>query len=129
MEHIFYFFTFFALMHETNKFVNPKNFQKKMDDLRTKSETNEEYTFEDAFRVFGILGYVLWSFIGLLTSQWIVFASMFLIGFLTIPWGKSPPTYIRKFDAGISILALFFIIINKYHLHIDLLQTVIGFFN
>jgi hypothetical protein len=59
--------------------------------------------------------YWLWGFIGLLTSQWILFLIFLIIN--TMPYKRSK--FLMFFNKTFNILMILFIIINKYHLRID----------
>lgn len=57
------------------------------------------------------------SFIGLLSFQWYLFLLIIIMGL--IPKGKN--IWIRKFDSIASVIILLFIVLNKYHFHINIL--------
>jgi uncharacterized membrane protein len=67
-----------------------------------------------------ILLYAAWCFVGLFSSQWVLFSLIIILGFIPkelIWW--------RKIDAVLSFLILIFIVINAFHLHINLLNFII----
>ncbi len=55
-------------------------------------------------------------FIGLLSFQWYFFLLIIIMGF--IPKGKY--IWIRRVDSLITISILLFIVLNKFHFHINL---------
>ena len=63
--------------------------------------------------------YVIWNIVGLFSSQWILFLSILLISL--IPKRKQ---WIMKIDAFVALCILVFIILNRYHLHIDLCESL-----
>ena len=66
------------------------------------------------------LCYFIWAATGLMSSQWIPFLVLILYSF--IPKGDN--IFIRKADAILSLAILLFIVINKYHLGINLLDYI-----
>lgn len=66
--------------------------------------------------IFANLFYWAISFIGLLSFQWYLFLLIIIMGF--IPKGKY--IWIRKADSLVTIAILLFIVLNKYHFHINL---------
>jgi hypothetical protein len=68
--------------------------------------------------------YTILVLIGLFSTQWILFLLLIVIGVASTPL-KHNPTF-RRVDAFISILILLFIVVNKYHLHLDLVETLKG---
>jgi hypothetical protein len=67
-----------------------------------------------------MLLYFIWSFVGIFTSQWVLFLLLILLGFIPLKRFKAW----MKIDAAISIAILMLIILNKYHLHIDVLASI-----
>lgn len=63
--------------------------------------------------------YTVIAFIGLFSTQWPVFLLMIIMGIIMSLTYKNN-VIARKVDSVISCALLLFIIINKYHLHLDL---------
>jgi len=95
-----------------SKFIGSFN-NKEMDGLNKKQKALSFY----------MLGYLIWSIIGLFTSQWILF--LILIGLGLLP-KKSP--ILTFINCLISLCLLVFIILNVYHLHFDLLSIIKNWF-
>ena len=68
--------------------------------------------------------YTLVALTGLFSSQWILFALLLAIGVIAIPF-KYNATF-RRVDSAVSAFILLFIILNKYHLHLDLVEWLKG---
>ncbi len=124
MTHLFYFFIIFGLWWEYYQFAKAKEARKIMKAYRKKnlltrlpSKPKQVLHFLLAFH----LMYSIWSFVGLFSSQWIMFIPFILIGL--IPKNNKPIWYV-KLDALIAGSILLFILLNKYHLHIDLLDAL-----
>lgn len=115
MKHIFYFITIFPLIWEMSTVLNIKKYHKFYKSFKGKKFDN----YNGNQKAVGILtlGYILWSFIGLFTFQWMVFVVFILMSFI-------PKKFIilRWIDAFLSVLILLFIIINAYHFKIDFWQ-------
>lgn len=79
--------------------------------------------------------FILWLFFGLLSSQWVMFALIIAFTFAIITpirklVGFSPLRYfVTAIDTVFCILVIAFIIVNKYHLHIDTLSYIKNLFN
>lgn len=93
-----------------------------MDDWKALKESKGASTMPNEVKFIVILDvmYLLWTFGGLFTFQWPVFLFLLLLGL--IPKRKLS---LRRADALISLLVLIFIVINAYHLKIDISQLMI----
>jgi len=69
------------------------------------------------------LCYVTWALIGLFSSQWFPIIHLFLIGFIPKKWN-----WWVVVDSLISIVDLFFIILNAFHFHINTFKLVLNYF-
>ena len=85
--------------------------------LDTLAGYDRNYAYNNAF-------YTLVAIAGLFSSQWILFAFLLGLGITSIPF-KNSPTF-RQADSISSALVLLFIILNKYHLHLDLVEILKG---
>lgn len=92
-------------------------------------EYSKEYKIE--LKSKGWLVWVfLWMFIGLFTSQWVVFLAIFIFNLLIVP----PITKLTRFSmaytiigwlkSAINLALVLFVIVNHYHLKIDLTKTI-----
>lgn len=71
-----------------------------------------------AYQVIGIL-YLIYAVIGLMSSQCLLFALLIILGFVpkkVLVW--------RYIDSILSISILLFIILNKYHFHINIFNSI-----
>lgn len=112
MTNLFYFLAIFAIMWEgyvsfyTEQALN----------LERRCEDHEKNPSIRSLGMFMFL-YSLWTFIGLIfSSQWIWFLAIFAMSFL-----KKDTVVIKRIDAYVTLALLFFILINRYHLHIKIL--------
>lgn len=120
MTHIFYFFAIFALFYELIILIDIKSASTFLNNLTNKLKANEDLsTKEEAFSAF-MVGYTAWTFIGLFSSQWILFLTLLLISIF--PSKKYKWTLFT--DALISFGLILFIILNKYHFHINIIKTL-----
>lgn len=109
MESLFYFLTSFALLFELAKLNDTKGW---MDFVATKYEKGtKEHQAQSTAGVL-MLVYFIWSFIGLLTSQWLLFVLIMVLSvigslFKNITW--------RRIDGILTIILLLAIVLNKYH--------------
>ena len=118
MKHIFYFMTIFPLLWELIGITNVQrvhNFSKGIKALKGK-KFDEYSSMQKNVSVLMML-YILWTFIGLFSSQWLTFSV--LLGISLIP---KRFIVLRWIDSVISFALLLFIILNAYHFKIDLLS-------
>ena len=98
----------FAVLTDTNKihyFLGNKE----------KNKDNDNYTNLS----FLMLGYFLWAIVGLFSSQWILFLVLIVLSII-----PTKHIVLRWIDSLLSLLILLFILINKFHLHIDILSLL-----
>jgi hypothetical protein len=95
-----------------------------LDRIKKEAESEDgkkpELSSTQLFYYLATIFYYLWIFAGLLSSQWVLFFVMLVLGL--IPKGKW--LFVRYVDSIISIALLIFIMLNKYHLHIDLFHII-----
>ena len=120
MQHLFYIMTAFFILFEAICLANAKRIQNKRKQLKQKKE-GEKINISSTHKLFILicLSYFTWAVIGLMSSQWLLFAALFIIGFIPNKW-----LFFRYIDHSVSILILVFVILNKYHLHIDLFSIL-----
>ena len=110
MKHLFYFFTIFAIWYEIIVLYDTEKLIKYV-----KEATDPEYPETHLGGKLLMLLYFLWALTGLFTNQWWVFLSLIILGF--IPKGNF--LWLKKLDALLSLIILFFLILNEYHLHFN----------
>ncbi len=115
LTNIFYFLLFVPILVEMYAINNPRKLHHfvniKKQDL-TESQSNNRL-------ILGIIAiiYLLLNIIGLFTNQWVLFLILLILSMI-------PKKYIlfRFIDALISFCILILILLNHYHLHINLLK-------
>jgi hypothetical protein len=141
MTTIYYLSTIIFLLFEWKWLVSPVKMtdkQKKFFELSKEfndkkwDEFSEEYKSELKLKIWH-LWVLLWMFIGLFTFQWIGFLAMLVFNiFIISPLSKLTRftmtyTLIHWLNSVIGFGFGIFIIINHYHLKIDLTQWVLSF--
>lgn len=114
MKHIYYSFAILAILWEAFNITSPKacnEFSKSI-----KLTKSEDYNTTQKTFGFLMLGYILWVFVGLFTFQWPVFVLILILSLI-----PKKIIIIRWIDAVIMFLLLLFILINSYHLHVNIL--------
>ena len=143
MEHIFYFIGILFLIYEVYFLLNLKNElneSKRFKEL-TKEFKNLEWNdyseeYKKLFRIKASLQiFVIWLFIGLMSSQWVLFLIFLLFNFIII----IPISYLVKFsfyryfitgfNTLVGIVFSLFLILNKYHFKLNLYELLINYFN
>lgn len=115
MKILFYFWIIFAIAYESIVMLNSSKFASFKRQIKSKLEAKENLSVRmNTFLTLNFF-YAIWVFIGLFSSQWIVFLLILLIS-------QIPKRYAVLYfiDAIITLAALLFILLNAYHLHIDL---------
>ena len=114
MSYIYFSLAILAIMYELIVVMNTRKVSRFIANMHHKKFS--EYNQEQKVFSYLLLCYFIWGMIGLVTSQWVIFLAMLIIGIVT------PNKYIitRWIGAFISFLLLTFMLINKFHLHIDL---------
>ena len=134
MTHLFYatgllfliyeIYFLFNLVEKVNNVEKCKQFTKENKDAKYDDIPQELKVTVREIVIVGI-PYILWLFLGLLSSQWLMFGLLLVFSFVIIYpirklAGFSPLRYVvTGIDTVVCILVIAFIIINKYHLHID----------
>lgn len=123
MIDIYYFLLIFPIIYELGALRNPTvliEYRKKV------ADPDIDFNGNLAFGCFNIL-YVIQALIGLFTNQWVLFVLLFL-GHLIFARANKKNTNlniaIEVIDHLFSFLILVFILINQYHLHINLIDLL-----
>jgi hypothetical protein len=135
MKHIFYLLGMAFAIYEMIWIMDPQSQVNKTKRLRELSKEQkdlewEQYTTEhkDLLKTKGCvpLAFLIWTLIGLITYNWVAFAIylVFSLGVI-VPISKvtqySPAYTVTHWLASIVGFTLsIFVILNSYHLHIDL---------
>jgi len=85
-----------------------------------KPDKNEDERMFSVIQATFMLSYITWAFVGLLTSQWFPFIVLLGIN-LSVTFKNKPWMIIRKV---INILLLLFILVNRFHLKIDVVSLI-----
>jgi hypothetical protein len=115
---LFYAFAVLPIIWEAVIISSPIRMSRKIKAMKD-AKAKEYTTNQSAASVF-LLTYAFWSIIGLMSTQWIGFAAILVLSL--IPRGNF--WFFRWVDSVISIAILVFIVINKYHLHIVVIDTI-----
>lgn len=92
--------------------------------IKEKLESDELETltgFDRGYMVSSIFYYLV-VLVGLFSSQWLLFTGLIFMGILGTIYRNDEIA--RKVGSSISCLLILFIIINKYHLHLDLVESI-----
>ena len=131
-KYIFYGIGLIALMYETAVLTQPKrahNFMKRYKEA-TKQANTKGKSYKKALSIkqqnFTIvfIGYVIWTFVGLLTAQWIGFAFIIILSIIPKPYWS-----LRWMDALITTCTLAYIILNAIHYHFDTFELLKSLFS
>lgn len=125
MTYLFYFtFLLVVLYHEAVVLKNIDILQGN----RLKKRNWEDFSQKEKFIATSSLFLVFFCIAGLFTSQWLLFLVYWSVSFLTTQTLKVTPdkyvTSVYSTSAFLGIITAFFIIINKYHLRLDILSLL-----
>ena len=143
MKHIFYFITILFVIYELIWIFNPKEQADKSKNYTKLNKENKGKDWDDMGEDYKSLLItkglwsvimILWMLSGLLTFNWIAFLAFNLFQFgIIAPISKmtsfgSAYTALHWFNSIIGLFFGMFIIINSYHLKIDLLELLTNYF-
>lgn len=141
--HIFYLIGVIFLIYEVlflfdldNKIKKGREFLKNIAEYKDKefSEYPEDLKDEVYLRCIPFI-FIVWVFVGLLSSQWFLFFIFLVINYIIfVPIGKlvknSPLQYVNTgLNTIFGIVFSLFLLINRYHLHIDTFQVFKNYFH
>lgn len=123
MKHIFYFLSIGPIMWELYNVTAVSKvhaYSKKIKTVKWEKSDSQYKSF-----IFCLMVYMLWSFVGLFSEQWPLFATIILMGIVF------PKKFIvlRWLDALVTLLILFFILLNAYHFHVDVWKYILKSLN
>lgn len=118
---LFYFlFLVFAIEEEGKSVTRPAEKIKRKMRYR-KFKEGEEEKLPAEFLVPFL--YNIFIIVGILSSQWVFFLILYLTGFIP---KKTETAYVM--DGIFSLSIIFLIILNRFHLHINLTEYLLSFF-
>ena len=126
MTHVFYiliaFFIFvelIVLFSQNNIHSAVKRLKKLNKEKKGKLSFDEIGASMTLYQSIGII-YLIYCLVGLMSSQWVLFALIILLAFIPKRW-----LWWRYVDSIVTLLILAFILLNKYHFHIDMFHLII----
>ena len=126
MTHVFYiliaFFIFvelIVLFSQKNIHSAVKRLKKLNKEKKGKLSLDEIGASMTLYQSIGII-YLVYCLVGLMSSQWVLFALIILLAFIPKRW-----LWWRYVDSIVTLLILAFILLNKYHFHIDMFHLII----
>src|ERR1044072_7212724 len=114
---IYYFLAIVAIWFELWSIYNYDllvKLEKEVTDTNTIN--NKQVSYKGMLMSILSTAYFVWSLIGVFTSQWILFICLLSLSAINF---KVRSKMWNMVDAILSMIILLFIILNKYHLHID----------
>lgn len=113
MEHVFYLIVAFFLWFEILSLISVRKIHASVNKYRDLSNIQDMSATFATYYVVNVV-YFLVCIVGLMSSQWICFLVILALS----PISKRHISW-RIIDGVISIMILLFVILNKYHFHID----------
>ena len=126
MTHVFYILIAFFIFVELIVLFSQKNIHSAVKRLKKlNKEKKGKLSFDEIgasmtlYQSIGII-YLIYCLVGLMSSQWVLFALIILLAFIPKRW-----LWGRYVDSIVTLLILAFILLNKYHFHIDMFHLII----
>lgn len=126
MTHVFYILIAFFIFVELIVLFSQKNIHSAVKRLKKlNKEKKGKLSFDEIgasmtlYQSIGII-YLIYCLVGLMSSQWVLFALIILLAFIPKRW-----LWWRYVDSIVTLLILAFILLNKYHFHIDIFHLII----
>lgn len=125
MTHVFYILIAFFIFVELIVLFSQKNIHSAVKRFKKlNKEKKGKLTFDEIgasmafYQSIGII-YLIYCFVGLMSSQWVLFLLIILLAFIPKRW-----LWWRYVDSLVTLLILAFILLNKYHFHIDMFHLI-----
>ena len=122
MTHIFYIGLIIFIIYEVYSFLNAEKINTRQTEYKDlPKDVNKEYFlwknggFLIKLSLFNMF-YFIYVFVGIFSSQWLLFLAILLLSLI-----PKKTVAVRRIDSVLTIIILLFILINKYHLHINIL--------
>ena len=126
MTHVFYILIAFFIFVELIVLFSQKNIHSAVKRFKKlNKEKKGKLTFDEIgasmafYQSIGII-YLIYCFVGLMSSQWVLFLLIILLAFIPKRW-----LWWRYVDSLVTLLILVIILLNKYHFHIDMFHLII----
>jgi hypothetical protein len=122
------YLTNFSKISELRKWSNAFKKVTKTNPQKKDFKTDEDYNL---FIGIGCLSIFegIWVLIGLLTQNWILFLLLIILNYISVYSFKSDITRIFGFTSSITkSLIIFLLVINHFHLKIDITNIIFNFF-
>jgi hypothetical protein len=126
MTHVFYILIAFFIFVELIVLFSQKNIHSAVKRLKKlNKEKKGKLSFDEIgasmtlYQSIGII-YLIYCLVGLMSSQWVLFALIILLAFIPKRW-----LWWRYVDSIVTLLILAFILLNKYHFHINMFHLII----
>lgn len=119
---LFYVMALPFVMYEFLSITDTRTMQRLINKAENKDFQNTSVRLLLVMQIF----YMIWAVFGLFTSQWPLFVLLILISFLNNTKKLRSHLWWNKTDATLSFLLLVFIILNKFHLKVDLLHEMLS---
>ena len=126
MTHVFYILIAFFIFVELIVLFSQKNIHSAVKRLKKlNKEKKGKLSFDEIgasmtlYQSIGII-YLIYRLVGLMSSQWVLFALIIILAFIRKRW-----LWWRYVDSIVTLLILAFILLNKYHFHIDMFHLII----
>ena len=124
MTFIFYLLLIIPLIVELMMITSTKRMFDFISRFKTVSKSKESFTInQKIFALFQVL-YMFLTSIGLFSSQRLMFIILIMISLI-----PKKNMYVLFLDGCFSFLLILFIILNKYHLHLDVSTIILKLFN
>ncbi len=127
MTHLFYVLVVFFIAFEVVVLLSERTIHNAVAELR---HQEKEYgkgkvpfgVINPKLVAYSIVGAFYWlaCLVGLMSSQWVAFAAISVLALVPKRW-----LWWRYIDTVLSILLLLFIVLNKYHFHIDIFHLIV----
>lgn len=140
MAHLFYFFGLFIILLlfsrlvALKKYYKATEFKKSFKKVTGNDPKKIDFKDKEDYNIISGIGCILgieglWFLIGLISGNWIIFLSIIIVNLMKNLISKLLPSILNLIIdyiyIVIKILIVLFLVINHFHLHLDIIRVIL----
>lgn len=123
LKFLFYSWGLLAILFEIMVMKSPKKYNNYIQSI-VKIKKSDKPSGTQIALILLMCGYMAWGLIGLFSSQWVLFAALIILSWIP----KLKFWILCWIDSVLTLPLLIFILLNAFHLHIDVWKLISTYF-